>query len=421
MPELGDYTIRISPDDIAAIRAPQQFVQSAKDTVNAIPEYNGSNYPASAFIRSCEGAKDLLPINTEKNVLSLLTNRLKHPALSRVIVAQIETIDDLIKFIKRHYQPKKSPDEWLDEFSFFFQKPDEQVSDFSFRIGEHLGNTIDAASKLPANEQEVYKKQATAKAVKYFIFGLRADLRASMRSCTFDEISEAAEKAMEFERIFVREQKIDRNRSANPDNSKSCFITQANETQNQIKTQKYCSNCKMNNHSDSECFKKKKSFNQNQNGFHSNQNTFQNKDSVNSNPNSPGFNRGTFNSNPNAPPFNRNAFNSNGFNSNQNTYNQNQNASNSNGSFNRNFNSYNRPNNSITCNYCKKLGHVINDCRKRAYNMGKKAAEGFENNQASSSQHLIPSGNGQVPQQNGAAAGNSNPIQARQPFTPSRQ
>lgn len=410
-------TVRIDPPDLDRLTATRPNSYSARDYINSIPEFTGSNYPAAEFILACEDAKEFIPTDTEKVLLRQLKYRLRNPALNRVMIAHITTIDDLKAFIKRYYQPTKSPDEWLDEFSHFFQKTNEQVSDFSFRIGQHLSSTLNAIKTLPAADQEMHTKQAKTKAVKYFVLGLTADLRAAMRNANFTEISEASENAIEFERIFSREQKIDRSRSTDPDNSKSCLVAQASTTQNQNKFEKYCSNCKMNNHNDSECFKKKKQFNQSQGASNSNQNSYNFRPNAFSNQNAQNFNRGTFNSN--APNTYRNTFDSNGYNSNRNGYNQT--APNSNGSFNRNFNFNNRPNGSITCNYCKKSGHVINDCRKRAYNMNKRATEGFENNHVNSNEDSPRSGNGQVPPQNGALAGNSNPNQARQPFIQNRQ
>lgn len=54
----------------------------------------------------------------------------------------------------------------------------------------------------------------------------------------------------------------------------------------------------------------------------------------------------------------------------------------------------------ITCNYCKKTGHLIQDCRKREYNNSRKANNGNVSGQSR------PSGNEQQAPRTGATSGN---------------
>uniref|UniRef100_A0A6V7KMZ1 Uncharacterized protein n=1 Tax=Bracon brevicornis TaxID=1563983 RepID=A0A6V7KMZ1_9HYME len=81
--------IRIAPEDLQAMANFQRtIIRSPKEFVSTIPEFDGSNYPATSFITYCNTVKEQYPNQEhERYTLSFPINRLKNPALKYAPVA----------------------------------------------------------------------------------------------------------------------------------------------------------------------------------------------------------------------------------------------------------------------------------------------------------------------------------------------
>lgn len=331
---------------------------SLRDALLMVPIFDGKNIPLSSFIQGCEEAKAMLPEDDtiEQNLVKLIRSKITGEARKIILRNNYITLDELIDRIKQVYSPSKSVYQLQGELGALYMWENESVVSYAARIVEAMDRITDAHRLNNQNRVDNnFVKDVETSAIQCFIRGLRPELELIVgQSNTFSGITG---KAIEAERRIaardeLRKPKMYRNEPNNQHKQGREFArtNQFNTMQGEILICQYCGK---RGHIASKCFQINK----------------------------PRFN-GSF---PRNQPPNKHFY-----------ANQTQRRSNNDFQFrnqlsfgqretqDRNF-SKNRNNNNleekpnIICNYCKKQGHSISECRKRIYN-NKMHANSQQNN-----------------------------------------
>ncbi|XP_043476360.1 GATA zinc finger domain-containing protein 14-like [Leptopilina heterotoma] len=364
---------------------------SLRDALETIPMFDGKNIPLSIFIESCLEAKSMLPDNAQvqTNLVKLIRSLISGEARRIIIGNNFNTVEQLTERLKQIYAPAKSVYQLQGELGAIYMWEHENVISYESRIAERI---LDAHRISNENRvDEPFKASLDKTTVDYFSRGLRPEIE--IRIGTADTFQEIVNKAVEIERKLLSHRELRKSEqntdyNSHPKNNKDfAKTTKINIAQDNIIT---CLVCGKKGHFAVNCFqlnkliapRRENSFypGSRQNFSNQNQNRF-------NNPN-PTFNR--FQSQNFYKNHQQNHFQNQFRNTSQNQFRnipqnqfrtpyQNERQNQQQNIFQnqqRNFSQEPRTNNttnfanrnqSITCNYCKKLGHISTNCRKKMW------------------------------------------------------
>jgi len=329
---------------------------SIRDALEAVPIYDGENIPFVYFVEGCEEALSMITPSQELNLVRAVRNKLKSDAHRSILGKTFNNMQELVEFLRTKYGSRETVYEAQGRLAYLCQKKDERVVAYANRVRE-LGKRILDAQKRETGQISAEFRNSIDKHLKNsFLRGLNKEIIIS-REGSFDEIeSRAIEAEKEFETInMIRRVVLAEN--APTENKSSVRRIEARPV--------ICQYCHKKGHTADKCWQLNKpqgngDRSQSKSGF-----------SQSNNRNNNG--------------------NNNGNSSNNNNYKQpSSTIQNSNPII---QNSTNNQNVTMTCRYCKKLGHTLEECRKRMYN----------NNLRRNSQ---AQGNEQIPARTGATPGN---------------
>lgn len=351
---------------------------SIKDALEAVPTFDGDNASFSHFVEGCEEALSMIAPSQEIILVRAIRNKLKGDAHRSILGKVFNTLQSLVEFLRNRYGSRESVYEAQARLAYICQKDGEKVSTYANRVRE-IGKRILDAQKRQSNEvsQEFHKSMEEHLKI-CFLRGLDPEIKI-LKDGTFDEVeTRAIDAERELETIKMIREVVLGNK-ASIDNKRVANASLRRVNAEPVK----CQFCHKNGHTADRCrLIGKPPVHQNlSNNTNSSQSNFSRNDQY-TNHNNRG--QGNYNN------YNNYSYNSNRGNNNQNN----------------NINTYTRElppppgrspqnhGNQIICRYCKKEGHVLADCRKRAYN------NQIRNNQGQ--------GNEPIPAKTGATPGNTN-------------
>lgn len=342
---------------------------SIKDALEAIPTFDGDNASFSHFVEGCEEALTMIAPSQEIILVRAIRNKLKGDAHRSILGKVFSTLQSLVEFLRNRYGPRESVYEAQARLAYICQKDGEKVSTYANRVRE-IGKRILDAQKRQSNEvSQEFQKSMEEHLKTCFLRGLDQEIKIS-KDGTFDEVeTRAMDAERELETIKMIRQVVLGNKAT--DNKRVANASLRRVNAELVK----CQYCHKNGHTADRCrLISKPPVQQNlSNNTNSTQSNFHNRGQGNNNNYNNYSNRG-------------NNYNNNNQNNNTNTNTRALPPPPKGPSQN--------PGNQIICRYCKKEGHVLADCRKRAYN------NQIHNNQAQ--------GNEPIPANTGANPGNTN-------------
>lgn len=328
---------------------------SIRDALEAVPNFDGDNIPFSHFVEGCEEALSMVAPTQEVILVRAIRNKLKGDAHRSILGQVFCTLQSLVEFLRSKYGSRETVYEAQARLAYICQKNDEKVSTYANRVRE-IGKRIIDAQKRQSNEISHDLKRSMEEHLKIcFLRGLNPEIKVTItKEGTFEELeSHAIDAERELETIkAIRQVVLGEKTSA--DNKRT-----TNAPLRRIGTAPVtCQYCHKVGHTADRC--RFINGNQPRRAFSANTSATQTNPSLNNQ------NR----NNMQIPPPPGTAP---------------QNSSNT---------------AQVMCRYCKKMGHVIEDCRKRMFNNQSR------NNQVQ--------GNGQIPAKTGATPGNTNtrPVRA---------
>lgn len=318
---------------------------SIRDALEAVPSFDGSNIPFVYFVEGCEEALSMITPSQELNLVRAVRNKLKGDAHRSILGQTFDKMQELVEFLRTKYGPRETVYEAQGRLAYLCQKKDEKVVAYANRVRELGKRILDAQKRETGRISPEFRSSIDKHLKTSFLRGLNKEIIITKEG-TFEEIeSRAIEAEKELETINMIK------RVVLAENGPAEKRASTRRIEGQVIN---CQYCHKKGHAADKCWQIKK-FQGNGNEVGNRYDSFQNNN---------GSNNDSSNNN------NRQPFTSSNTSSN--------------------------PNNQstiITCRYCKKIGHTLQECRKRIYN----------NNQRQNSQ---TQGNEGIPARTGATPGN---------------
>ena len=319
---------------------------SIRDALEAVPSFDGDNIAFTHFVEGCEEALSMIAPSQEIILVRAIRNKLKGDAHRSILGKVFSSLQDLVEFLRNKYGPRETVYEAQARLAYMCQKGDEKVSSYANRVRE-IGKRIIDAQKRQSNEiSQDFRKSIEEHLKICFLRGLNPEIIISKEG-TFEELeSRAIDAERELETVKTIRQIVLGGKTSS--DSKNAGHTPVHRVGAEPTTCQYCHKI---GHTADRC----RLINRNQPARNFLPNTSPGQTNFTSN------NRNYNNTRIPPPPGGS-----------QNPGNTSQ----------------------IICRYCRKVGHTIENCRKRAFN-----------NQVRNSQMQ---GNEKIPVKTGVIPGNTN-------------
>ena len=178
---------RPSVDDQEDLAPPRLSFREVLDT---IPTFNGYNMPVTQFARACRRARDLFPVQSERNLTRMICNKLRDRAAAAVEDEPCSTITQLVDLLNGAFGSFKTLDQYRGELSMVFLKPQEHILDYISRVKDLRSAIIDSMRRehldTPNGLAEVDKLT-----VRSFTDGLPLPYRLQMQLDKVDNLASA--------------------------------------------------------------------------------------------------------------------------------------------------------------------------------------------------------------------------------------
>lgn len=314
------------------------FHFSMRDALEAVPNFDGGNIPFVYFVEGCEAALSMVTPTQEINLVRAVRNKLKGDAHRTILGKTFGSMREFVEFLRTKYGLRETVYEAQGRLAYLCQKKDEKVITYANRVRELGKRILDTQKRETGIVSPEFQNSIEKHLKTSFLRGLNKEIIIT-KDGTFDEIeSRAIEAEKELETVnMIRRVVLAENASGEKRASTRRRIT--------------CQYCRKKGHTADKCWQINKPTQALNKKRNQKSNPSQNNTNINGKQSS---NSGTQ----------------------QNSNNQNQNTS-------------------ITCRYCKKPGHILEECRKRIYNNNVRQ------------QNLQGQGNEQIPARTGATPGNT--------------
>lgn len=311
---------------------------SIRDALEAVPNFDGNNISFVYFVEGCEEALSMVTPSQELNLVRAVRNKLKGDAHRSILGRTFSCMQELVEFLRTKYGPRETVYEAQGRLAYLCQKKDEKVVAYANRVRE-LGKRILDAQRRENGEISAEVRNSVEKHLKTsFLRGLNKDI-VIIKEGTFEEVeSRAIEAEKELETINMIRRVV---LAENAPERRAAIRRVGVEPVT-------CQYCSKKGHTADKCWQINK----------------------------PSYKPKVEDQRkPNFPSNNVNNINKQSFPNNRIPNNQNRVAT-------------------ITCRYCKKLGHTLEECRKRIHNNNVR-------------QNIQRQGNEQIPARTGATPGNT--------------
>ncbi|CAK9811027.1 hypothetical protein ANTPLA_LOCUS7601 [Anthophora plagiata] len=299
------------------------YVTLYKDALDAIPEYDGQNLDFICFAEGCEEALDMIPHQYEENFVKSLRNKLKGDARRSIIGTRFNRVSALVEHLRSIYAPHETVYEALGKLANVFQKSDEEVITFANRVRELGKRILDAFKREYNSISPTFLDNTDENLKRCFLRGLKSEISVRMPSMHHNSLNELITKAIVIQK---ENDAISQMRSLSEGKSDRRV---ANETVHKVQSETItCQLCNKSGHDATRCWTYNPNFSRNHNNKPSS------STSSSTQPNIQQIVQAVLQA-------------------------QIQN---------RTVNRDSGPKDQKFCRYCKKLGHEIEECRKRAYN-----------------------------------------------------
>ena len=176
-----------------------------KDAIETVPKFNGHNMSVLQFARACNRAKDLVPSQAEPQLARLLRNKLQDHAYLAVEDRVFDSVNDLVKQLKRTFSPAKTSDHYRGELANVIKGTNEHVLEYISRVKD-LRFAILEEDREYRDFAQNHLEDIDRLTLDSFVDGLPPHIRTRLLQHNFDTLDEA------FELAVLVDKKIDRDR-----------------------------------------------------------------------------------------------------------------------------------------------------------------------------------------------------------------
>ena len=378
--EYSPISNKMTTNNPQIITVAHNQVVSLRDALEVVPIFTGDNISLDQFIEGCREAKDMLPAGAESNLTKLIKTKVKGEARKCVSGGQYRSVEDIIDSLKRVYSLNKSVYQLQGELGNIYQWDSEKVISYATRVRE-LGEKILDAHKANNNDRIDANFQAALDSDirDCFLRGLKTEIESRLQGV--HNFKDTVNNALEIERKISATAALRSARTPYRQKEDNLIGPSEKRDRNRINiTQEeiFCQICGRRGHTAPTC----RQWNQitsNRQGYSNNygrklqpiRNPPYNENFYNRNNQRQPFNRGP---QPNVSQWTPRQENPGQWRPQSSAPNQSSWQQQTTSNFNRNREfqnasaNYPKINNNKNCNYCKKIGHTIDECRRRAYN-----------------------------------------------------
>ncbi|KYN00051.1 hypothetical protein ALC62_09188 [Cyphomyrmex costatus] len=150
---------------------------SFREVTESIPYYDGYNIPLTRFTRACRRAREIIPPNAERDLTKLLINKLGNRAYSAVEDEPCDSISDLIDLLTGAFGSPKTVDQYRGELSTVFLKPFEHVLDYISRVKDLRTAILDMERREKHYLDPYFASQIDDLTARSFVDGLPLEYR----------------------------------------------------------------------------------------------------------------------------------------------------------------------------------------------------------------------------------------------------
>lgn len=237
--DLVDYTpIRVPKNIMANNKVTQLSLETA---INLVPKFNGEStqeiYP---FLNTCSFVMKSVSEESCPILLQAIISKLSGKAYAAIQHREITSWEAIKGLLEITFCTKRTPGYLQLELSTLKHKTGETIQEYSAKIEKILHElcNVSATNRSTSDARAVhaYIKEVT---LTSYIEGLPSSIRSVIKSRNYSSLEEAIKASLEEDKIYQSNkdaQRILHNKSDN----------------NGIKN-KYCKNCKRNNHDTHEC------------------------------------------------------------------------------------------------------------------------------------------------------------------------
>ena len=177
-----------------------------KDAIETVPNFNGHNIPVEQFARACNRAKAVVPPQAEPQLARLLRNKLQDHASLAVEDKGFNSVNDLIKQLKRTFSPAKTSDHYRGELANVIKGTNEHVLEYISRVKDLRFAILEEDREYYRDFARNHPEDLDRLTLDSFVDGLPPHIRTRLLQHNFDTLEEA------FELTILVDKKIDRDR-----------------------------------------------------------------------------------------------------------------------------------------------------------------------------------------------------------------
>ena len=177
-----------------------------KDAIETVPSFNGHNIPVEQFARACNRAKALVPPQAEPQLARLLRNKLQDHACLAVEDRVFDSVNDLIKQLKRTFSPAKTSDHYRGELANIIKGTNEHVLEYISRVKDLRFAILEEDREYYRDFARNHPEDLDRLTLDSFVDGLPPHIRTRLFQHNFETLDEA------FELAVLVDKKIERDR-----------------------------------------------------------------------------------------------------------------------------------------------------------------------------------------------------------------
>ena len=177
-----------------------------KDAIETVPNFNGHNIPVVQFARACNRAKALVPPQAEPQLARLLRNKLQDHACLAVEDRVFDSVNDLIKQLKRTFSPAKTSDHYRGELANIIKGNNEHILEYISRVKDLRFAILEEDREYYRDFSRNHPEDLDRLTLDSFVDGLPPHIRTRLFQHNFETLDEA------FELAVLVDKKIERDR-----------------------------------------------------------------------------------------------------------------------------------------------------------------------------------------------------------------
>ena len=187
-----------------------------KDAIETVPNFNGHNIPIEQFARACNRAKALVPSQAEPQLARLLRNKLQDHACLAVEDRVLDSVNDLIKQLKRIFSPVKTSDHYRGELANIIKGTNEHILEYISRVKDLRFAILEEDRGNYRDFARIHPEDLDRLTLDSFVDGLPPPIRTRLLQNQFETLDDAfnlaalVDKEIERDHLRFSEQKTPR-------------------------------------------------------------------------------------------------------------------------------------------------------------------------------------------------------------------